>query len=152
MLKQRAQSSEVDASPVKWMLLQSGTLGQSLQKMLCTLGTLRVVIEAPHNMEPVMEPHLSVMFNYASQTFTILRNVETCFVESFLLACFSSQTNISKKVCNQHKENDATGALLLAKTLFKRSLLQFGPVCSLKHFPSNTGDLVAIRQTQVLRL
>ena len=34
-------------SRVQWMLLQSGALGQRLQKMLRSLSTLRVVIEAP---------------------------------------------------------------------------------------------------------
>ena len=34
---------------MQYALLQSGALGQSLQKMLCTFSTLRVVIEAPHN-------------------------------------------------------------------------------------------------------
>ena len=43
ILEQNVQLSAV----VQWTLLQGSALGQSLQKMLRTLSTLRVAIEAP---------------------------------------------------------------------------------------------------------
>ena len=78
-----------------------------------------------------------------------------------VLASTTSRTSISSpylRFCwnlDQHKENNASGAfyaLLLARALLKKCLLQARPVCSLKHLPSITRDLVAIRQIQVLHL
>ena len=84
----------------------------------------------------------------AAKAFTRVEDVEQLCVHHFTTKHLQNKRSYwsISDICNQHKENDATGALLLAKTLFKRSFLQVGPVCSLKRFPSITGDLVAIRQ------